>query len=196
MSFVPDRSLVTLAPLGPEHVDDVLSWVNDRDVVGNLATFAGTPFSRDDELAYIARMRASKEDRVFSIFASASTSSQAGRYLGQCGLHQIFRRSGVGRVSIVVAERAERGRGIGSAALARLIDVAFAPVADGGEGLHKVWLMCFSTNERARRTYARLGFVEEGVLREEYFHDGCWHDMVRMSVLAAEWEQRMEATAS
>ncbi len=49
---------------------------------------------------------------------------------------------------------------------------------------HFRWL---GTNERSHRTYARLGFVEEGVLREEYFHDGAWHDMLRMSMLAREW---------
>jgi RimJ/RimL family protein N-acetyltransferase len=189
MSYVADRSLVQLVPLAADHVDHVLAWVNDREIVGNLATFSGKPFSRDDELAYIARMQASKEDRVFSIFSPPSA-AQGARYLGQCGIHQIFRRSGVGRASLIVADRADMGRGIGSAALARLLDIAFAPVGEGGEALHKVWLMCFATNERARRTYARVGFVEEGVLREEYFHDGGWHDMVRMSVLAREWVRR------
>ena len=189
MTFVADRSLVELVPLAPAHVDHVLQWVNDREIVGNLATFSGKPFTRDDELAYIARMQTSKEDRVFSIFAPASSAGGA-RYLGQCGLHQIFRRSGVARASLIVADRTEMGRGIGSAALTRLLDVAFAAPGDGGEALHKVWLMCFSTNERARRTYARVGFVQEGVLREEYFHEDGWHDMVRMSVLASEWRAR------
>ena len=53
--------------------------------------------------------------------------------------------------------------------------------------LHKLWLMVFRKNERGRRLYTRLGFQEEGVLREEYFHEGGWHDMVRMSMLDREW---------
>jgi RimJ/RimL family protein N-acetyltransferase len=190
MTFVADRALVDLVPIALEHVDHVMGWVNDREIVGNLATFSGKPFSRDDELRYIARMQASKEDRVFSIFTPAqttTTTSTTATYLGQCGLHQIFRRSGVARASIIVADRASMGRGVGSAALSCLLDVAFAPTSEGGEALHKVWLMCFRTNERARRTYERVGFVQEGVLREEYFHDDEWHDMVRMSVLAREW---------
>jgi RimJ/RimL family protein N-acetyltransferase len=188
VSFVPDRGLVDLVPVDASHVDHIMGWVNDREIVGNLATFAGKPLTRDDELAYIERMRASRDDRVFSIFSPTSpTSPTPPRYLGQVGLHQIFRRSGVGRLSIIVADRGEMGRGIGSAAIARLLDLAFAPAVRGGEGLHKVWLMCFSTNTRARRTYERVGFVQEGVLRDEYFHDERWHDMVRYSVLAPEW---------
>jgi RimJ/RimL family protein N-acetyltransferase len=47
--------------------------------------------------------------------------------------------------------------------------------------------MVFCSNSRSRGIYQRLGFVEEGILREEYFLDGQWHDMVRMSALAREW---------
>jgi RimJ/RimL family protein N-acetyltransferase len=181
-SFVPDRGLVRLRPLDASHVDHIMGWVNDPEIVGNLAAFSGAPMTRDDELRWIARVTASNEDRVFSIFAGDD-----GRYLGQCGLHQIFRRSRVGRLSVIIAERGEMGRGVGSAAIASLLDLAFAHTSTGGEALHKVWLMVFAKNTRSRRTYARIGFVEEGVLREEYFHEGGWHDMVRMSLLAREW---------
>ena len=50
-------------------------------------------------------------------------------------------------------------------------------------------LMCFAENTRARRTYERIGFVQEAVLREEYRHEERWHDMVRYSVLAREWQR-------
>lgn len=180
--YTPRRELVRLEPLAAEHVDHIMGWVNDREIVGNLAAFSGAPMTREDELRWIARVVAATDERVFSIFAADD-----GRYLGQCGLHQIFRRSRVGRLSVIVSERSEMGRGIGSAAIAALLDLAFAETAGGGEALHKVWLMVFARNTRSRRTYARLGFVEEGVLREEYFHEGGWHDMVRMSLLAREW---------
>ncbi len=183
--FVPARALVELVPLSRDHVDDIMSWVNDREIVGNLAAFTGNPFTRDDELQYIDKMMVSREDRVFSIFAP-ETENRPAKYLGQCGIHQIFRRSKVGRASLIVADRSDMGRGVGSAALARLLDVAFA-VGPDGEDLHKVWLMCFRENERARRTYTRVGFVEEGILREEYLHEDRWRDMVRLSVLRREW---------
>ena len=183
--FVPDRSLVELLPLAREHVDHIMTWVNDKEIVGNLAAFSGKPFTRDDELAYIEKMLVSKEDRVFSVFTPKTSGPQ--RYLGQCGIHQIFRRSRVARASMIIADRSDMGKGVGSAALARLLDVAFAPTTKGGEDLHKMWLMCFSTNERARRTYNRVGFVDEGVLREEYLHEDRWRDMVRMSILQREW---------
>jgi RimJ/RimL family protein N-acetyltransferase len=177
VSYAPDRSLVELRPLSHDDVDDILSWVNDPAIVGNLATFSGKPLTRADEEAWVDGVTASDTDRVFSVVAADD-----GRYLGQVGLHQIFWRSRVGRLSAIIARREEMGRGFGTAALARLLDVAFEQ-----EKLHKVWLMVFHHNERSRRTYERLGFVTEGRLREEYFHEGGWHDMIRMSLLAREW---------
>ena len=169
--------LIRLRPLSEADVDDILGWVNDPEIVGNIAAFSGHAFSRDQELAYIRQTLASRTDIVWSIEEAAT-----GRYLGQTGLHQIHDRSKVARLACIIADRADMGHGYGSAAIRAVLDHGFGPL-----GLHKVWLMVFATNARGRRTYGRIGFVEEGVLREEYFHQGGWHDMVRMSLLAREW---------
>jgi RimJ/RimL family protein N-acetyltransferase len=168
-------SLVTLRPLAESDVDDIMTWVNRPEIVGNLAAFSGAPLTREDELAWIRRTIASA-DRVWSAIAT-----EDGRYLGQVGIHQIHSRSKVGRLGAVIASKSEMGKGYGSAAIRAVMDRGF-----GELGLHKLWLMVFRTNERGQRLYKRLGFVEEGILREEYFHEGSWHDMVRLSMLARE----------
>jgi RimJ/RimL family protein N-acetyltransferase len=175
-----DTAGVRLRPLSLEDVDRMMTWVNDPAIVGNFATFSGKPITRDEEVAYVQKMLASKEDRVWA-FERASD----GAYLGNVGLHQIHWRSRVGRLACIVAARAEMGRGYGSAAIRAALDRGF-----GELGLHKVWLMVFRTNTRSRGIYSRIGFIEEGVLREEYFHEDGWHDMVRMSLLAHEWPGR------
>jgi RimJ/RimL family protein N-acetyltransferase len=172
-------SLVTLRPLALTDVDQMMTWVNDPGIVGNFATFSGKPFTREEELAYVEKMLASPVDKVFAI-AEAAT----GSYLGNVGIHQIHWPSRVGRLACIVGARREMGKGYGSAAIAAALDWAFREAK-----LHKVWLMCFRENLRAQRTYARLGFVAEGLLREEYFHQDGWHDMVRMAMLDREWEQ-------
>ncbi len=173
-------SAVRLRPLAESDVDHIMTWVNDPEIIGNIAAFSGHAFTRDDELAYVRRTLASKSDLVFSIEEVAT-----GRYLGQTGIHQIHDRSKVARLACIVAARGDMGKGFGTGAIRLLLDHAFGPL-----GLHKTWLMVFCHNERGRRIYGKLGFVEEGVLREEYFHDGAWFDMVRMSMLAREWATR------
>jgi RimJ/RimL family protein N-acetyltransferase len=177
MSFTPARDLVTLRPVQESDVDDILTWVNDKSVVGNLASFAGKPLTREDELAWVRKVRTSTDEKVFTVL-----DAKDGRYLGQVGIHQIFWRSKVGRGAAIISSKSDHGRGLGSAAIARLLDIAF-----GELGLHKMWLMVFRENERSLKTWKRMGFVEEGVLREEYFHEGTWRDMVRMGMLAREW---------
>jgi len=168
-------SLVTLRPLAETDVDHIMTWVNAPEIVGNLAAFSGAPMTREDELAWIKRTVVSA-DRVWSVFATDDN-----RYLGQVGIHQIHARSKVGRLGAVIASRTDMGKGLGSAAIRAVMDRGF-----GELGLHKLWLMVFRTNERGQRLYKRLGFIEEGLLREEYFHEGGWHDMVRMGMLARE----------
>jgi RimJ/RimL family protein N-acetyltransferase len=170
--------VIALRPLAESDVDSIMTWVNDHSVVGHIASFAGPPLTRDDELAFIRRTLASpSSDRVWSVLEATT-----GRYIGQVGIHQIHARSRVGRIACVIAARGDHGKGFGTAAIHAVISRGF-----GELGLHKLWLMVFRSNERGQRLYGRIGFAEEGVLRDEYFHDGAWHDMVRMSLLANEW---------
>ena len=55
-------------------------------------------------------------------------------------------------------------------------------------------VVVFEKNERSRRTWKRLGFIEEGLLRDEYFHEGAWHNMVRMGLLETQWPARTTLT--
>lgn len=177
---------IQLRPLCEEDVDNIMTWVNEPSVVGNFATFAGAPITREAELAWVRRTVSATNERVWSVWAEGGEGDGGGdgggRYIGQVGIHQIHAHSKVGRLGIVIAAKREMGRGYGSAAIGKALDCAF-----GELGLHKVWLMVFRHNTRSRGIYQRIGFVEEGVLREEYFHEGAWHDMVRMSVLTHEW---------
>lgn len=168
---------VRLRPLSLTDLDNVMTWVNDPDIVGNFAAFSGKPFTRDDERLYLEKLLASSQDKVFSVERVSDS-----HYVGQVGIHQIHAASRVGRLACIVSARSEMGQGYGSAAIRLVLDWAFKEAR-----LHKVWLMCFKENTRARGIYSRVGFVEEGTLREEYLHKGEYHDMVRMSLLEREW---------
>lgn len=67
-----------------------------------------------------------------------------------------------------------RGRGIGTAMLAYL-DL-WAPT----RGYEKVCLSVFSTNERAIRLYAKMGYLEEGRRKGQFRLDGQYIDEVLM----------------
>lgn len=73
------------------------------------------------------------------------------------------------------------GSGAGRDALRLVIALAF-----GELGAHRLWLDVYTDNERARRVYRSLGFVEEGTMRECVFDGGRFRSLVLMSMLEAE----------
>jgi RimJ/RimL family protein N-acetyltransferase len=54
--------------------------------------------------------------------------------------------------------------------------------------LHKISLEVLSTNTRAISLYENLGFIKDGVKREEVYKNGKWIDSIIMSILKSEYE--------
>ena len=77
----------------------------------------------------------------------------------------------------VYVERAWRGKGVGRALLARLIEL-------GREhGFHKLALSAFPTNAGGVALYERMGFRTVGIYREQGQLDGRWVDTIIMEKL-------------
>ena len=76
----------------------------------------------------------------------------------------------------------ERGGGTGTAVFRSLLRWAFAE-----RGAHRVWLDVHVENARARRTYQRAGFREEGRLRESERGPAGYRTLILMSILRDEW---------
>lgn len=71
------------------------------------------------------------------------------------------------------------GRNLGKQAL----NYAFSQL-----GLHKVCGQALEFNERSIAFHERLGFVEEGRLREQHFDSNQFHDVVCFGLLKHEWQ--------
>lgn len=167
---------IRLRTIAEGDVDAIMGWINDPEITRNFAAFA-EPISRDQELAFIRAMRASDADRLFAI----EPIGEAG-LIGTAGLHRIYWPARNGRLGLMIGKREAQGRGIGQEAMRLLIAYGFERL-----DLHKLWLVHYADNQRMRHIAGKLGFVEKGVLRDEYFHAGRWHDMVRHALLAPEW---------
>lgn len=77
-----------------------------------------------------------------------------------------------------------RGKAYGGEAINWILDWAFISA-----GLHRVNLECFSFNVNAQKLYRKVGFVEEGRLREVMYYERSWHDIISFSMLEQEWEK-------
>lgn len=81
-------------------------------------------------------------------------------------------------LSIMIGEPTRWGQGYGTDALRAAVAACFA-----AWNLHRIWLRSEAGNERARRLYARCGFVREAVLREAAYVDGEYEDVVVFGLL-------------
>lgn len=106
-----------------------------------------------------------------------------GQPIGQVSL---FAEDGLARhaeVGIGLLPEA-RGRGIGSAAIAQIIEFAFVR-----RNLRRLHLEAIESNIGAIRVYERAGFVIEGRQREHAWVRGGYEDIVRMGLLRSEWQR-------
>jgi UDP-4-amino-4,6-dideoxy-N-acetyl-beta-L-altrosamine N-acetyltransferase len=79
---------------------------------------------------------------------------------------------------------AQQGKGYGKDAFLVLMRYGFYEL-----NLHRIYLEVFAFNQKAFRMYEKLGFKEEGRLREAFFSQNQYHDIIVMSVLESEFSQ-------
>lgn len=67
---------------------------------------------------------------------------------------------------------------------------SFIPFLFEKYGLHKISLEVLGTNKRAINLYKKLGFVEEGVKRDDVLKGVEYVDSIIMSILEDEWKEK------
>jgi RimJ/RimL family protein N-acetyltransferase len=88
-------------------------------------------------------------------------------------------------VGIGLGERDFWGKGYGTDAMQVILRYAFEEL-----NLNRVNLDVFEYNERAKKSYLKCGFVEEGRTRKAMTRDGKRWDIIYMGILRSEWEER------
>jgi RimJ/RimL family protein N-acetyltransferase len=68
-----------------------------------------------------------------------------------------------------------------------LLDYAFMEI-----GLNKVWTELYEFDEKKIKLYGKIGFIQDGILRQHCFHKGRWWNSIILSMLAEEYEGREE----
>lgn len=164
---------VLLRPTREDDLPHILRWQNEPELQWWM-DYDG-PFTLEDIRA--SEARAIEEGHPFVIEAD-------GRPIGRIGLNAFRERDRVCSLYVFVGEADAGGRHLGRDAIVALLAWGF-DVLD----LHLVELWALAGNGRALHTYARCGFVRDGVHRERSRKsDGRWHDRVHMSVLRDEAE--------
>ena len=105
--------------------------------------------------------------------------------IGRIEWENLDRHHRSAEVTILIGDPASWGHGYGTDAMVALLRYLFHV-----RGLHRVSLAVLSWNERAIRAYQKVGFVVEGVLRDDVFDEGRFHDQTVMGILRHEFDGR------
>jgi diamine N-acetyltransferase len=79
----------------------------------------------------------------------------------------------------IVVNRTDAGHG--QSVLALLLHKVF-----GDLNAHRIWLEVTEDNQRAQHVYRKMGFVEEGRMREAFVHQGKRADLIIFGLLSRE----------
>ncbi len=163
-----------LCALDAESAPLLARWKSDPAV--NIYWADRRPTSAAEQAAWLAQMQADRTVETFGIAAS-------GR--GLVGYVQLFNIDHVNRRAefrILIGEPECWGKRHGSEATYLTLLYAFEHL-----NLNKVSLRVLDFNERALRCYRRIGFHEDGVLREDWYRYGRYVDQILMCITAAEF---------
>ena len=105
------------------------------------------------------------------------------RLVGMLAIKYIFWQSRHCSFFINIGEAADQGKGYGSDAVKVMLKYCFWEM-----NMNRVGLEVMSYNDAAKRTYEKIGFKAEGVMRQYVYRDGVYYDVHLMSMLWPEWD--------
>jgi RimJ/RimL family protein N-acetyltransferase len=162
--------LVRLAPLREEDAEALFRWINDRELVVLNSPFK--PVSWDEHRRWFERIRNAPDVEIFGVRRRADDG-----LIGSCQLNRIDAGRQRCSLQIRIGERDAWGKGYGAEAVRLLVEHAFR-----GLGLKRVELEVFANNERAIRTYRKVGFREQGVRDAAAVIEGEPVDVIVMAI--------------
>jgi RimJ/RimL family protein N-acetyltransferase len=169
------RRGVSLGPLLPEYAPDMYRWVCDPIISENIGLCREPSLERTRH--WIDAAVRDDSMRVSAILSE-------GRHCGNVVIDSIAPHLGTGSLSAYIGEVAARGSGIGTTGMYLAIRMFF-----GEPRTHKINLRVHASNFPAIRAYDKLGFILEGILREEFLLRGERMAALRMGLLRSDFER-------
>lgn len=160
--------------------EDFESYFNNLNPLDSeVARLTGSPktFDKEKVRAYFSNNIGS-EDRVdFMIL------DEQDKVIGECVLNDFDLDVQSSNLRIVIFDLKHTGQGIGEWAVCNALFHAFEILQ-----MNRVSLDVFSFNTHAIRMYKKVGFKQEGILREAILDGDNYADDVLMAILASEWK--------
>ena len=158
-----------LVELTKAYAIDFTQWISDKSAI----EFSLSLFQDERNVAWVSNyidqlLRDQKAWNRVIIYD--------GNAIGYCGLTNISKNNKSAEYFILIGDKQYWNHGLGTRAGLEVLGYAFGVI-----GLHRVWLSVSVLNYGAIRSYEKIGFKKEGVLRDGGYRNGKYYDKIIMS---------------
>lgn len=181
MLFESDR--IILRKMTLEDTELYHQWRNDIEVMQSTAPLLDVYNIKETEEFVTHVILGSHFSKSYIIVEKKSK-----KPIGVTSLINIDYKNRNAECIIDIGDKEAWGKGYGAEAMKLLLDFGFLEM-----NLHRIFLRVFSFNDRAIKLYEKLGFQQEGKLRESIFRGGQWHDIIHMSILENEYAEKRKS---
>ena len=104
--------------------------------------------------------------------------------VGTIGLLSIDRKNSKAEYYIAMGETGYKGKGVAKEASRLILEYGFEKL-----GLNRIYLFTEAENIAAQKLFEKVGFVREGVIRQDVFSRGAFADRIAYGVLREDWNR-------
>jgi RimJ/RimL family protein N-acetyltransferase len=170
---------VNLRPVKRTDIEYFLKWFNDLEVTQYLSMYL--PMTEMAEGKYIEDLPSRSNTDIRLVIEAIEFDSN--RAIGSIGLSSINNKDHNTSFGIAIGEKEYWSKSYGTEAARLIIKYGFEQL-----NLHRISSSAFSFNERSLRLHRKVGFREEGRMRECTYKNGSYCDEVIFGILKSEWQ--------
>lgn len=159
-----------------ELIELVRRWRNSERISDYM--YRNHHIGKEEHLKWIAKLRTKDLAKAWIIRYN-------GKPIGLVQLSNINYENKTTEWGFYIADESVRGKGIGSAALYKLIEYVFEEM-----NLKKMITMVLENNYVAMKLYQKFGFKKEGKLMEKVVRNGKEINVIFMRLIKDEWKNR------
>lgn len=160
-----------------KHIPIYYQWRNDVEVAQYDQSGFLRPMAYDEVSSWSERMVSGLTFMVYDDEVA----------IGTCAFMMPDYRNRHAELAIVIGNKDYWSKGYGTAIMTQLLKWGF-----DGMNMNRLYLHVFADNTRAIGLYEKMGFVQEGVMREMIFREGRYIDLHCYGLLRHEWEKTLK----
>lgn len=163
---------IILRPLRIEDLEKTHEWRNNLELI-KLTQGIRFPKTLEMDCDWFNQTLNDKSNRNIYFGIDIKNTSE---FIGLIQLTNIDFISGTAVLGLIISDTANQGHGYGFEANKLLLDYSFFQL-----NLRKITSYVVEYNQASLKLFEKLGFLNEGVLKEHFYHDGKYVDVIILS---------------